>query len=77
MIRENRYIVLKHSDIDRAQYLIDEDDWHAFERVVMTVAAVRAAREKLPLEAVVVESDWPEYEEVWKMLEKRVDGESI
>ncbi|WYX90421.1 hypothetical protein PTQ24_000146 [Salmonella phage KKP_3822] len=35
----------------------------------------RAQRGKEDLKTVVVEHDWPEYEEVWKMLENRVDFE--
>lgn len=26
------------------------------------------------VEGVVIESDWPEYETVWKMIEERVNG---
>ncbi len=63
MIREERYIVLKIKDLEkRSPWLIN---------------ALKMAVEDLELpkrEYVVVESDWPEYEAVWSMIEKRVNA---
>lgn len=60
MIREERYIVLKHENLSSKQYynlvrFLEREN-------ISTVSAV------------VVESDWPEYEAVWKMIEERVNG---
>jgi len=71
--REHRYFVFKISDAEHApampEHVLDDlsDIGQAFDRG-------RAARNKLPLECVVVESDWPEYEIVWGMLEARIEG---
>jgi hypothetical protein len=68
--REDRYIIIKRSD------LINLPGW-ASNQLDDALEAVRYAREglgKQPLQAVVVEADWPEYETVWKMLEARVKG---
>ena len=60
--REERYIVIKR------KYLSEQQE--------------RDLREGMRLrgigtvECVVVESDWPEYETVWKMIEDRVTGRS-
>lgn len=72
MKREQRYIVLKLKDIEAAN--IDAGTLNVFNRVCDSVSAVREAQGKFPLDCVVVESDWPEYETVWGMIEKRVDG---
>lgn len=68
--REFRYIVFKLSDLgnsikgDEIRKLSDE------------YAAHRAEKGKAPLACVVIESDWPEYETVWQMIEDRVTGRS-
>lgn len=36
--------------------------------------AVKGIYDHAMVEGVVVESDWPEYEKVWKMIEDRVNG---
>lgn len=59
--RENRYIVVKRSHLERGQ----ETRLMAFLDGVLRVE---------PVECVVVEHDWPEYEPVWQMLEARVTG---
>lgn len=71
MERENRYLVLKRKDIKRGLFP------HYVEtlfNIADMVAASRANRGAPPLKCVVVESDWPEYEPVWKMISDRVDG---
>ena len=56
--REERYAVFKFSDMDEGQM-----KW--LEEVVA----------RLPRrECLVIESDWPEYEPAWQMIEDRVTG---
>lgn len=73
--RENRYIVLKLSDVDSMNLTDDEkaelkhicDAIHGHRTIVLG---------KQPLECVVVESDWPEYEPTWKAIQERVEADS-
>lgn len=63
--RENRYIVLKRNQLP---YLPEQLQ-------VRLKPALEEAAQTLPkLECVVVESGWPEYEAVWRMIEARVAG---
>jgi hypothetical protein len=67
--REERYYVLKISDMKK--YLSAEKQ----ESVIDTAGKLNAGRAvdgKPVLQAVVIESDWPEYERVWQMLETRM-----
>lgn len=58
--REVRYTVIKHSQLTDAQIGFLKNCIHG---------------EGIPtVEAVVVESDWPEYEPVWSLLERRAAG---
>ena len=66
--REDRYIVIKKSDL---KYL------SLFELQTLTNIQDKIDRERIkqgksPVNSVVVESDWPEYETVWGMIEERV-----
>ena len=61
--REERYIVIKRKNLS------DKEEF-----------AIRALLEGLDVgtvECVVVESDWPENETVWKMIEARVAGQPV
>ena len=69
--REERYVVFKLSDI--ADYFYPSEISQLF-RLSRTQQAQRAVNGKLPLECVVVEKDWPEYEPTWKAIEARVTG---
>ncbi|AAX78676.1 protein of unknown function [Pseudotevenvirus RB43] len=71
MNRENRYAVIKLSDTDHMDY----DDQLKLRALLRKLEKSRVKRGKEPLKAVVVEHDWPEYEQVWKMIETRVDKE--
>jgi hypothetical protein len=63
--REDRYIVIKHKDLGNVPVAYRE-------HLVRPIFALQA---HLPVrECVVVESDWPEYETVWRMIEARVTG---
>jgi hypothetical protein len=63
--REQRYVVLKLSDIDSVQ-----------RTQLKTIQAyhdkARERRGANALECVVVEKDWPEYERTWNLIEQRV-----
>jgi septal ring factor EnvC (AmiA/AmiB activator) len=56
--REQRYAVFKLSDMDAQQM-----QW-------LSECIVRLPRRQ----CVVVEADWPEYEPIWRMIERRVAG---
>lgn len=68
-IREERYIVVKLKDLHCADANVS----------AMHEKALRdfLAENDIPTrECVVVESDWPEYETVWQMIEARVTGKT-
>jgi hypothetical protein len=69
--REDRYTVLKNSDIAEA---LDNAEKALLIDIEKKVCAWRSAHNKRLLKCVVVESDWPEYQWVWKMIEVRVCG---
>lgn len=73
MEREERYVVLKIKDIEHFLSTSQKDDLHDIRG---TIDAYRRMTKKGELKAVVVESGWPEYERVWKMLEARVNMEN-
>lgn len=69
MQRETRYVVFKTSDLDK----LNPTGKRAMLDLIEAVEQIRSDMGKQPLRCVVVESDWPEYEKVWKMLAMRVD----
>lgn len=71
MNREDRYAIIKLSDTDHMNY----DDQLKLRQLLRKLEKIRVKNGKQPLQAVVVEHDWPEYEQVWKMIEERVDRE--
>lgn len=72
MKRERRYIVLKIKDIEKHLSIREQNELYEIcdhiERLRSSIGG------KKPLECVVVESDWPEYEPTWKAIEARMDG---
>lgn len=72
MKREERYVVIKHTDIDQLSY----DHQLKLRAILGKVERIREKKGKEPLKAVVVEADWPEYEPTWKAIESRVKKES-
>lgn len=70
MKREHRYIVFKLTD---ARQALTPDEMRQLDALADKVAHYRNATLRLPLECVVVESDWPEYEPTWAAIEARVD----
>lgn len=67
--RENRYTVLKISDVGQA---LDADECTILIELEEKVALYRERVGKTPLECVVIESKWPEYETVWGIVEDRI-----
>lgn len=72
MKREERYAVLKYADIDAA---LSDSDKLLLSAVVNKIDRYRKEQGKEPIKGVVVEHDWPEYEQVWKKIQTRVDRE--
>lgn len=72
MKREERYAVFKYADIDVA---LSDSDKLLLSAVMNKIDRYRKEQGKEPIKGVVVEHDWPEYEQVWKMIETRVDRE--
>lgn len=66
--REERYIVFKVSDLGNS---LKGDE---IRKLAQEYAEHRKQRGKEPLECVVVEKDWPEYEPTWQAIEARVTG---
>lgn len=66
--REERYIVFKVSDLGNSL------KGYEIRRLAQEYAEQRRLKGKKPLECVVVEKDWPEYEPTWKAIEARVTG---
>lgn len=79
MEREERYVVIKLSDIEKALELghINQSNIKTIDHILTKIWYSRAQRGKEDLKTVVVEHDWPEYEKVWEMLEKRIDSEDV
>lgn len=66
--REDRFLVLKRTDIDAA---LTDLERHFLMHIAGKVNLTRRFHGKIPLHCVVVESDWPEYEPTWKAIEVR------
>lgn len=63
--REHRYLTIKLSDLKKCHPMKQYDFFQALDNL------------RLPdRKFVVVESDWPEYEPVWNMIETRVNYEN-
>lgn len=67
----DRYVVLKRSDIE---IMLNEVQKEQLQNIMHTVNAGRCALGKNRLSCVVVENDWPIYEQVWKWLEVEAKG---
>ena len=70
--REDRYIVVKRTDLIAAN--LSYAGKAMLDLVLLKVFRARLVSGKAPLECVVVESDWPEYEPTWKAIEERVEA---
>ena len=69
--REDRYIVIKRSDMDKLPADVRRNFSGRcrkfYEQMLIAGAPARSF--------LVVESDWPEYEPAWKMIERRMTGQ--
>ena len=65
--RETRYLVFKLADIESA---LDDRQKGMLDGLSRIVDSSRIARGKKSLNAVVVESDWPCYDQVWALVEQ-------
>ena len=71
MIRERRYTVLKHTDMEK---YLNEEELQQLCELDSKINSCRQQEGRGLLAAVVVEKDWPEYEPTWAMIEARMDG---
>ncbi|POC08161.1 hypothetical protein CRN61_17680 [Vibrio vulnificus] len=69
--REDRYLVFKRSDIEASLNTLEKETLLMLSQKVFLRRQVNG---KIPLECVVVESDWPNYSEVWKSVESVANG---
>ena len=69
--REPRYLVIKVID---ALAHLSSSEIYALNEMGEKITNGRSSAGKLPLVAVVVEQDWPEFELVWEMIKARVTG---
>ncbi len=73
--REERYIVLKRTDVNK--YV---PPWLArmLDDIAYIIYEGRLKDGRSPeLNSAVVEADWPEYEPVWAMIQRRVEAEQL
>lgn len=68
---EQRYIILKMKDLE----LLNDERLELVRDAVHYVDQARTNAGKRPLEAVVIEKGWPEYEPTVALLSARVDGQ--
>ena len=73
MEREHRYWVAKTKDVEK--YLSEEQQL-SLDRFLTKIRIGRLKDGKADVKTVCVDSDWPEYETVWRMIEARVDGKA-
>ena len=71
--REFRYFVAKHSDIKKH---LTQAEQQVLNTLLNKAERGRIHDKKPMLRCVVIESDWPEYESVWNMIEQRVIKET-
>lgn len=73
-VREPRYVVFKIKDIDKH---CPPGTMQTLQSIGMDILAGRIEEGRGVFNAVVVEQDWPEFDVVWAMIEKRmVSGEA-
>lgn len=70
-IRENRYVVLKGSDLQAMG--LTESELEFLSDLCSKVDQHRRDAGKPDLQCVVVEKDWPEYEPTWAAIERRMN----
>ena len=74
MQRENRYLVLKRKDIDKYLSVGAKKE---LDNILMAMAIAKQPDIDTgtggEIDCVVVEKDWPMYEQVWELIEQWVD----
>lgn len=71
---EKRYIVLKIKDVLSTLTPKQQDD---LDRMCFQINLNRESRGRSPVDSLVIEKDWPEYEPTLKLLSERVDKTNI
>lgn len=74
MQKEERYTVIKISDMARYLDETDQYDMSVLLRLIRKINQGRINDGRGVLKAVVVESDWPMYDTVWKQIEEASKG---
>lgn len=74
MQREDRYLVIKRTDMEEIEENFTKEAIKTFNEVCEAVMLARDDRGALPLSCVVVEADWPMYESTWAEIARWVDG---
>jgi len=69
--RENRYVVFKCSDMRK---YLSQSERRQVEGLALHICLSREGDSKHPLNCLVVESDWPEFEPTWGAIAARVTG---
>lgn len=69
--REDRYIVIKRSDMDKATGA----SLRGFKGACRSLHDSMLGNGAPARSFLVIEGDWPEYEPVWQMIEARMNGE--
>lgn len=73
--KEQRYIVVKLSDLEHAKEKVTAKQFETFQRVLEMVTASREiGLKKPPLCCVVVEGDWSIYEQVWNLVQQEFEA---
>ena len=68
--REERYIVIKLKDVDN---YLDDNYKDKLVAVCNEIADFRSLDNQEPLNCVVIEDDWPMYEDTWKAIQEYVE----
>lgn len=66
--REDRYVVFKISDLNKITLGFNEIS--ALGSIKHKINLLRAKENRRRLKCLIVESDWPMYEDVWKQIEE-------
>lgn len=68
---ENRYLVLKQSDLEK---VLTSKQKNQLNKIASNVSSWRKKNNKPILDCLIIESDWPEHEWALHLLSKRVDN---
>ncbi|WP_085600716.1 MULTISPECIES: hypothetical protein [unclassified Pseudomonas] len=69
--REDRYFVIKRSDLDKLSPL----DRDVVQSNLEHISAILFGWNIPERDCLVIESDWPEYDPAWQMIERRMAGQ--